>query len=244
MLLPGCNMACRFCVTDSSVQCMTFEQASRLLAALNAQGIEEVVLGGGEPFLWPPGVVKLGALAKRLGFFVQIGTNAIALPPGFAHLDAVDRFVLPLESMDSAQHDAMRPFRAGSHHALTLDRLDTLRAVGRSVTVSTLVTAENIEALPDIGAFLLRYTASGALLHAWHLYKFIPEGRGGSRNADRFAISDTAYHVAADTARRLFPTLTIYKRPDMFHSRDVDFFWYADGSLCVGSQVWRAQIAG
>lgn len=223
---------------------MTLEQAHRLLRALKAQRFEEVVLGGGEPFLWQPGVTELGALAKGLGFFVQVGTNAIALPLGFEYLDAIDRFVLPLESMDSAVHDGMRPFRGGSHHALIIDRLSALRAAGRSVTVSTLVTAENLDALPQVGAFLREYAVSGGLLHAWHLYKFIPEGRGGSRNSGRFAISDAAYHTASDAARQLFPSLTIYKRPDMFHSRDVDFFWYADGALRVGSQVWSAQRVG
>lgn len=223
---------------------MTFEQAHSLLRNLKARSFEEVVLGGGEPFLWQPGVTELGALAKGLGFFVQVGTNAVALPPGFEHLGAIDRFVLPLEGMDSAEHDAMRPFRGGSHHALILDRLRILREARRSVTVSTLVTAENIDALPQIGAFLCEYAASGGLLHAWHLYKFIPEGRGGSRNSERFAISDAAYHAASDATRQLFASLTIYKRPDMFHSRDVDFFWYADGVLRAGSQVWSAQRVG
>jgi len=247
MLLPGCNMTCRFCVTGAAVSSMTEGQAHDLLRRLNAQGFDNVVLGGGEPFLWGPGVLALSERAKSMNFLVQVGTNGIALPRDFAHVSCIDRYVLPLESMDPEVHDGMRPFargRQGSHHALILSRLETIREAGKSVTVSTLVTAENINALFPIAAWLAAYQQAGARLHAWHLYKFIPEGRGGSRSADRFAIDDDAYHAAADVVKRAFPELCVYKRPDMFHSRDVDFFWHEGGALCIGSQVWGRQAVG
>ncbi|HNT86235.1 MAG TPA: radical SAM protein [Candidatus Hydrogenedentes bacterium] len=247
MLLPGCNMSCRFCVTGTAVSSMTESQARGLLVRLQAKGFENVVLGGGEPFLWGPGVLALSEAAKATGFFVQVGTNGVALPRDFARVACIDRYVLPLESMDPRIHDGMRPFargRQGSHHALILERLETLRAAGKSVTVSTLVTAENIDDLPPIARHIEAYRRAGAAVHAWHLYKFIPEGRGGSRSADRFAITDAAYHDAADAVKRDFPALRIYKRPDMYHSRDVDFFWHEGDALRIGSQVWGRQAVG
>lgn len=247
MLLPGCNMSCRFCVTGTAVSSMTEGQAHDLLSRLDSQGFDNIVLGGGEPFLWGPGVLALSQRAKHMGFFVQAGTNGIALPRDFAHVPCIDRYVLPLESMDPAVHDGMRPFargRQGSHHTLILDRLETLRQAGKSVTVSTLVTAENLDALFPIAEWLAAYQRAGAPLHAWHLYKFIPEGRGGSRSADRFSVDDDAYHAAADAVKCAFPELCVYKRPDMYHSRDVDFFWHEGDTLRIGSQVWGRQAVG
>ena len=222
---------------------MNWEQAEALLQRLARQRFANLVLGGGEPFLWRPGVLRLAAEAKNMGFFVQVGTNGIALPAGFENEPAVDRYVLPLESVDPARHDALRPLPGRSHHAIILGRIEALRAAGRAFTISTLVTAENRGALPEIGKFLAQLVAAGANLHAWHLYKFIPEGRGGRLNAERFAVSDEEYHSAADEVRNQFQGLTVYKRPDMFHSREVDFFWYEEGALQVGSLFWQRQNA-
>lgn len=240
MLQPGCNMACAFCVTDSRVSGMSFDQASHLLRRLVRDGFENVVLGGGEPFLWTPGVLRLAAHAKELGLFVQVGTNGIAVPPRFAQSPAVDRWVLPLESADPRAHDALRPWRDGSHHALILDRLEELRRNRTPVTVSTLVTAENIDGLDATAELLRRYRDSGGAVHAWHLYKFIPEGRGGSRNAGRFAVGELEYHAAADAMRAAWPELNILKRPDMFRARQVDFFWAERGIIRSASAARQA----
>jgi len=236
-LHPGCNMRCDFCVTDDCVDALSFDDALAAKDAIWARGIRNLVLGGGEPFAWKHDVVALAAKAKEAGFFVQVGTNGIAMPDNFEHIAAIDRYVLPLESMDERVHNAMRLYE-NRHHALILDRLAWLKRAGKSVTVSTLVTAENARALPDIARFLEEHRNGNGLVHAWHLYKFIPGGRGGAANAKRFAISDDDYRRVCGEVRRMGLGFTIYRRPDMYHSRSVDFFWYRDGVLQVGSETW------
>jgi len=230
-------MTCTFCVTDDAISSMRFDQALRLLEVLKARAIASVVLGGGEPFTWTPGVLRLACAAKARGFQVQIGTNGVALPEGYEHLDYVDRYVLPLESMDPATHNRMRIFGAG-HHALILERMDRLRLAGKSVTVSTVVTAENIGHLPELGVFLADYRLAGARLHAWHLYRFLPEGRGGGPNGARLYVSEDDYDAACAEVRAMDFGITVYKRRDMRHSKAVDFFWYQGETLRIGSEVW------
>lgn len=237
LLHAGCNMTCTFCVTDDAVSSMRFDQALRLLDVLKMRAIDSLVLGGGEPFAWVPGVLRLAQAAKARGFQVQIGTNGVALPDGYERMDCVDRYVLPLESMDPATHNRMRIFGAG-HHALILECMDQLRRAGKSVTVSTVVTAENIGRLPEIGVFLADYRLAGARLHAWHLYRFLPEGRGGGPNGARLYVSEDDYDAACAEVRAMDFGITVYKRRDMRHSKTVDFFWYEGEALKIGSQVW------
>jgi MoaA/NifB/PqqE/SkfB family radical SAM enzyme len=240
MLHPGCNMRCPFCITDEKMTAMDRDQAITLLEELRQRRADTLVLGGGEPFTGQGDVLWLARESKARGFFVQIGTNGIAMPADYARRKEVDRYVLPFESADSRHHNRMRPWKE-SHHSLILDRLEELREAGREVTISTVVNAENRRSLPEIAAFLSAWQAHGGQLHAWHLYRFIPAGRGGARNAGRLAIDTGAYHDAADAVRDLYPEITIFKRQDMRHSRTVDFFWFEGAWLRIGSEVWKKQ---
>lgn len=223
MLHVGCDLACPFCVNDPA-PCLRFQEAEGHLRRLGAEGVSNVVLGGGEPFLWPHDVTALARAAKGLGFFVQVGTNGTRLPDAFERLSCFDRWVLPLESDAPPVHDLMRPGAGpSSHHAVILDRLERLRAAGRSVTVSTVVTSWNVGGLPRLAAFLEGYRDGGGNLHAWHLYRFLPRGRGGSVNARDLWIDAAAYHRACDAVRGRHPDLAILKRPDMYRSQTVSF---------------------
>lgn len=236
-LHPGCNMSCSFCVTEDGFSTMRFDQGIVLLKRLRASGFDNVVLGGGEPFTWPFNVVRLAAEAKLLGFVTQVGTNGIALPPDYATVSGIDRYVLPLDAVSSTIHNQLRRY-AGDHHSLILDRLACLLMAGKSVTVSTVVNAENIDGLPALGSFLADYVLGGGRLHAWHLYRFIPSGREGGRNASRLYVTEADYLGACAEVKGMDLGFTIYRRQDMRHSRTVDFFWYEGERLVAGSEVW------
>lgn len=235
-LLPRCDMACRFCASEADFSVMSFEQAAGLLASLRDAGVRSVVLGGGEPFLWPHGLARLGRRAHDHGLHVQVCTNGVALPDGFERIEGIDRFILPLESMDPALHDRLRRHPAG-HHRLVLRRLETLAGSARELTVSTVVTRENLEGLDEIAGFLQGLAARGARLHAWHLYRFLPVGRAGRRNADALEVSATEYRQACRRLKARTERFRVYRRDDMLRSSSVEFFWFENGRLRIGSQV-------
>lgn len=237
-LHSGCNMRCGFCITEDTCGAMDFDQALGVFEILTARGIGNVVLGGGEPTLWPHGLFRLAAEAHSRGFLVQVGTNGIALPPDFSTRPGVDRYVLPLESARAAIHDAMRPGGNTSHHAVMLDRLEELGQAGREVTLSTVVSAWNAGELPALADWLTRYVELGGRLHAWHLYRFVPEGRGGGVNAHSMQVSLPDYDDACAAVRSMALPFPVLKRPDMRHSTHVDFFWYEEGRLRIGSETW------
>lgn len=233
-LLPDCQMACRFCASELDFDVATFERVVDLLDGLAGHGVGQVVFGGGEPFLWPHDVVEAARAARRRGFHVQVCTNGVDLPADFARVRAIDRYLLPLEADEAALHDRLRVARGG-HHATVERRIEELVEAGREFTLSTVVTALNLAALPALADRLAALTAVGASIHAWHLYRFLPVGRGG-RRAAALAPDREAY---LDACRRLkagglpFP---VYRRDDMIRSSSVEFFWFEGGVLQVGSQ--------
>lgn len=232
-LLPDCDMACTFCGSETNFAVMSRPQAEAMLVALKAQGILNVVLGGGEPFLWPHGLLELAQTAKGLGFTVQVCTNGIHLPEGFEGLPMLDRFILPLEALDPAVHDQLRR-HTGGHHAVVLDRLHALARASREITVSTVVTRENLGELPALAAFLGGLKAAGARIHAWHLYRFLPVGRAGARNGDRLGTSFETFAAAVEGARKVDLGFPVYRRSDMLHASSVAYVWAEGGGLKVG----------
>lgn len=239
MLHPGCNMWCSYCVTENSMSSMHYEQALHVLEEAARRGIGNVVLGGGEPFTWGPGAMRLAREAKRRGFVVQIGTNGAAPPPGYECAEAVDRYVLPLDAATAPAHDALRHY-PGGHHRLIVERLARLREAGKSVTVSTVVTALNLGEMETLAHFLNAYVHEGGRLHAWHLYRFLPQGRGGARNAPHLRVGGATYDATCARAKAAARGYAVFKRKDMQHSRTVDFFWHEGERLCIGSEYWGA----
>jgi MoaA/NifB/PqqE/SkfB family radical SAM enzyme len=234
-LLPQCDMSCRFCASETDFSAMSFAQAAGLLRALRSTRINNVVLGGGEPFLWPHGLERLAGVARELGFVVQVCTNGVSLPEDFARISTVDRFILPLESMDPALHNGLRRHRNG-HHELVLRRIAALAGSGRELTVSTVVTRQNVDHLDEIADYLDLQRCGGVAIHAWHLYRFLPVGRGGERNARGLEVSRRDFRRACAGVRERGPGIRVYRRDDMLRSSRVEFFWVERGQLKMGTR--------
>lgn len=229
-LTPHCNMTCRFCITTDGLQTLLPDQVCALLKGLREAGVGNVIFGGGEPLAWPHDILASADFAKGLGLTVQVGTNGIALDSGHMRSAAIDRFILPLEAADPGIHDSLRHAGAG-HHSLVLSRLKALASLGKTVTLSTVITRINRGGLLDLAGWIRRYAQEGGDLHAWHLYRFLPQGRGGGANAGDLDLSKEEYHAAADGIKAAFPDLPILKRPDMTHSATVGFFWRENGRI-------------
>jgi len=228
---PRCNMHCTFCITEDNFDAMTFDQAVAMFEHLQSIGVKSLVIGGGEPFDWPGDLVAVAREAKRIGFrTVQVGTNGIAMPDGFESVDAIDRYVLPIESVEPESHNRMRLYR-DRHHAIIMDRLEALKRARKSVTLSTVITEVNKNEILDVAAFLRDYHAEGNHVHAWHLYQFVPIGRGGAVHGEALHIPPTEYDAIVNAVKALELPFAVYRRADMYHSRTVDFFWYEGGRI-------------
>jgi MoaA/NifB/PqqE/SkfB family radical SAM enzyme len=235
-LHPVCNMTCSFCITEDNFSAISSSRAEELLINLKQEGFENIVLGGGEPFVWPGDLIALTRKAKELGFFVQVGTNAAALPADFEFIPTIDRYVLPLESVDPEVHNRMR-FYKHRHHQTILGHLEKLKTARKSATISTIVTKVNYGGLMELVAFLNRLNGPEKFIHAWHLYMFLPQGRGGSVNAPALSITEDEYERVVREVKMLKLPFPVYKRKNMYCSRTVDFFWAQDGQIVRASRL-------
>jgi len=230
MLLPQCNMTCSFCITEDSMGTFTLAQARGLLDRVHREGFKSVVLGGGEPLVWPHGTIELAEESRARGLIVQLGTNGILLKPGFEHSTAIDRYVLPLDGSSPAIHNSVRCYR-DRHFELIMNRLDRLRAVGKSTTLSTVVTRCNEHDIARIATVIDELDSPRPFIHAWHLYQFIPEGRGGWEHRGALQIGANEYDRACASIPARSRGFRIFRRPDMLHSKSVEFFWVQGNQL-------------
>lgn len=235
-LLPDCDIRCTFCISHDGFDVVDQAPAERFLELLSETSIESVVLGGGEPLLWPHDLARLAQRCRELGLVSQINTHGAGLAARFADLSAADRFILPIESTDPAVHDNLRRGHAG-HHAMVTDLVERLLAAERELTFATVVTSENQADVPAIAEHLGALRARGARIHAWHLYNFLPEGRGGARKlAERLAVPRETFLAACAAAKGAGLGFPVYRRDDMLRSSTVEFFWFDGGTLHMGGQ--------
>ena len=88
--------------------------------------------------------------------------------------------------------------------------------------------------------FLEQLNQKGDFIHAWHLYRFLPQGRGGLVHAPELLLNDDIFENIVEGLKQEGASFPIYKRKDMYASKTVDFFWIEHGRLTRGSWVHRA----
>ncbi|MBL0313558.1 MAG: radical SAM protein [Holophagaceae bacterium] len=237
-LTPSCDMGCRFCASETEFAVMSFDEAASLICALRGR-IDGVVLGGGEPFLWPHGLEKLACLACDMGFQVQVCTNGVNMPAGYERIEAIHRYILPLEAMDPQLHDSLRIRTGGGHHGIVMDRIQALANAGREITLSTVVTSKNIGELQAIAEWLAWQSLVGLKVHAWHLYRFLPVGRGGVPHGQELAVDREGYLRACGAVKSAGLPFQVLRRDDMTKASTVEFCWFEKGRLRLGSEASR-----
>lgn len=237
-LTPLCDMGCRFCASETDFSAMSFDEATSLLCALRGR-VDGVVLGGGEPFLWPHDLAKLACLASDMGFQVQVCTNGVNMPVGYERIEAIHRYILPLEAMDPGLHDSLRIRAGGGHHRIVMDRIQALARAGREITLSTVVTAENLSELQAIAEWLAWQSLVGLKIHAWHLYRFLPVGRGGVPHGQDLAVDREAYLLACGAVKSAGLPFQVLRRDDMTRASTVEFCWFEKGRLRLGSNAFH-----
>ncbi len=179
---------------------------------------------------WDNGVEDLRQISREeaLALEPDLECHGALLSPSTGIVDSHGYMLALLGEAET--HDAMR-FHRGGHHALMLERLERFGRAGRTVTVSTVLTSTNVDDVLDLADWLRSYHATHDNVHAWHLYRFLPHGRGGRRTEAQLQIPEERYLRVCDSVQALALPFRVFRRADMYHSRTVGFFWSEKGRI-------------
>ena len=186
----ACNLRCPHCLNDSGKahdEELDTKQAMTVIDELSKNKVLSVLISGGEPLLRPDILTLLEYISsKRIR--PSIATNGVELPEeiiiGLRDLPVYQAHV----SIDGigAQHDRFRG-RKGAFEA-SCKTIRRLQEEGISVSISTTVTAENLDDFDRIIDLAVDLGCAGFLANS-----FLPSGRG-KRNVERLSLTTDGYY--------------------------------------------------
>lgn len=188
-LTSRCNWNCGFCVsTDDDVE-KSIEESKKIIDELPSS-VKAVVFVGGEPTLhrdlWP-----LCEYAKQKGYRAKIHTNGWLIKKwSEEQLALVDTINLPIDSVDVEINDSMRNSGA---LALSMANIDYLTSKGKDVSITTIVTKQNLDSLAALRDYLATKNIS-----SWKIFKFYPDTGNASRHRMEHEITDEEFDSATD----------------------------------------------
>lgn len=200
-----CNLACPWCYVPFVGGSVDEDACSRVVTRLRTLGFSAITFGGGDPFA-VPFLPSLISLARGLGFFVHVDTNAIGLSTTEASYSLVGGFIdllgLPLDGPNAEVHDRIRRSKG---HFQTVERVLRFLAPFRSKTkINTFVSAQNVACLPELGALVAEFGVS-----RWSVYEYWPLA-GGRTAAAQHELGDADFLASATAAcARVSPTETV-----------------------------------
>ncbi|WP_433918760.1 radical SAM protein [Streptomyces canus] len=191
-----CNLSCPFCFGPRhEMPTMRRAEALRIAATLRQEGVQGVVISGGEPTLLP----YLGDLVQELSSPLPDGgapPRVVLSTNGLAPLKVMQRVLpglwsiaLPLESADEKEHRELRKGVA-PHRERVLDLLQEVRKNHERVGVKlgTVVTRRNVAGAPRV----LDLIEDSCLPDVWKVYQ-MSETNYGADNAGWLSVGDAEF---------------------------------------------------
>jgi 7-carboxy-7-deazaguanine synthase len=148
--LGGCNLDCSWCDTPYTWDWKRFSperelrrvEIAEVTAAVEAMGVDMLVITGGEPLLQARALLPLLAAAGERGWRVEVETNGtIAPPPEVAAQVAAFNVSPKLANSGIAEADRIRPAA-----------LAALRATGRAVFKFVVTAAADLDEVAALAA--------------------------------------------------------------------------------------------
>ena len=191
----GCNLRCRYCYAGAAERrhLMPLEAGKAAIdyAADNAkaQNYEDFVIafhGNGEPFSAFPLVKELCRYTHEAAERVGVKSRLTAATNGVLNEEQLDWFIAWFDSANisfdgtEALQNRQRPMADGSPSFPVVDRtLRRLNDSGKPFGIRATVTADTVEAMPEIAAFILENYPNCSPLHiepAWEAGRGLQTG--------------------------------------------------------------------
>lgn len=202
----SCNLACTHCLVNSGpaeTPGLPGEALRRVISEALELGVERFYMTGGEPFLRPDIDDLIRIITEKNGRELILLTNATLFRgPRGAGLESFSRELVKFQvSVDGARPETNDPIRGAGTFEKAMDGLALLARLGFDVSLTTVVTRQN---LPELA--LLTEHAARAGAKSQHL--MWSHKRGRAKTSDNGFFPETseillAVERAADRAREL-----------------------------------------
>jgi len=164
-LTGDCKLRCPFCYGPPG-NSKTIETAAwhAILEFLYQQGVRILIIGGGEPLLYP-GLKEVLQFAQNKHFKIILATSCPSVDVVLEIASLIDWFEISLHGSTSEIHATA----GGStrNHSLVLEVLSSLTARSRpKLKINTVVTPMNVTNLPRLATLIARYRVS-----TWKLFE-------------------------------------------------------------------------
>jgi radical SAM protein with 4Fe4S-binding SPASM domain len=152
-LTRKCNLGCKACFNESSLPMeneLTTKEIFSILDQLNEIGTFEIRFTGGEPTTRKD-FFEIIAYAKKLGFYISMGTNGIYPNDLFKKVAncGVDWFIVSLDGME----DANDFIRGKGSFKKTKKSLKEFAKLKKRIRVNTVVGKYNLDQIPALAKF-------------------------------------------------------------------------------------------
>ncbi|MBI1971141.1 radical SAM protein [Candidatus Woesearchaeota archaeon] len=205
-----CNAYCDFCVSWHDHVEKSLDEVQEIIDRLPTT-ITTVVFIGGEVLIWKDLFSAL-SYAKTKGYRTKIHTNGLLLPTiPDEKLALIDVVNLPLDAVSEEYH-----LRKKQPLELLRKNLDRMAQLDKGVSITTVVTRQNVHLLFDVQEFLSHYP-----IQSWKVFKFTPHGLG-KENEHHLSVSDEEFERATEGLR--LPTGKVYKIKNFFGMKESLFF--------------------
>jgi len=234
-----CPMVCTGCYNTFLPDQLTFEQAQVGLDKLAAARVQELIISGGDPVLWPD-LLRFVRHAYIRGLHIGIDTTGFTLTYDLLkQLGAYVSYIgLPVDGSTAAIQNS---FRHGSKHILdkTLQNLAWCTELGIPVKINTTVNQYNIDNLVEIGLLISQYSC----INHWSVFQW-SSLRATAALQQKMAVPYEVFENNVAHLQTYFPD--IYVRTRTVAAREFTHFFIQNSGQVVtfGSQPQEEFLLG
>ena len=202
-----CPLVCKGCYNVFNDKTMSLDECKKGLDKLKQAGVQELVVSGGDPLVWPD-IVAFVEHAHALGLRVGIDSTGYTLTRELAEKLAgkVAYIGLPLDGVDQ---QTVERFRKGKHDLLekVVAGLKLCGELGIPAKVNTVVHQGNIDQLEKLGELVEQFPAVKEW--GWSVFQWW-ELRAPEALKREMAVDDTRYDVVTAKLAQDHPGLDIW----------------------------------
>lgn len=214
MINAPCNLKCPFCYGPPPKMKgeLNKEQKFHLIKNLKVNGIDKIVIAGGEPLLCDD-IYDLLEFASKTGVSIGIQTNGFFLNKLETVLKFVDWIALPLDGISLNAQMKMRT--SDEHYSYFLQAIRLIKTHQSSrkgnqlkIKVGTVVTKYNVAEIEQIATILAKLN-----INVWKLYKLRKRGKGNEIFND-YHVVDMEVERIVGIIKSKYPSLNIFYSTD------------------------------